>query len=99
MTRNGFWTRDEFMHLERLEGRTLRSGSTPTNYEQYLLELINRARANPSAEAARDHVDLNEGLAAGTITTATKHPLAFNPFLINSALGHSQDMLDHDFFD
>lgn len=33
----------------------------PTALEQYMLELINRARANPQAEAARHGVALNEG--------------------------------------
>ena len=32
-------------------------------YEQYLLELINRARADPGAEAARLGISLNQGLA------------------------------------
>ena len=97
-TASRLWTLGEFMHIESLETRTLLSGSTPTNNEQYLLELINRARANPASEASRDHINLNEGLPTGTITTAPKQPLAFNPFLINSARGHSQDMIDHDFF-
>jgi hypothetical protein len=61
----------------------------PTAYEQYILELINRARANPGAEAARLGIDLNQGLAAGTISTAAKQPLAFNPLLIDAARGHS----------
>src|SRR5689334_17579592 len=36
-----------------LEGRALMSASAiePTDYEQYMLELVNRARANPAAEA------------------------------------------------
>lgn len=58
-----------------------------------MVELINRARANPAAEAARDGIALNEGLAAGTISTAAKQPLAINPDLMDSARGHSQWML------
>ena len=38
-----------------------------TALEQMLLELINRARLDPAAEAARFGIDLNEGLAPGTI--------------------------------
>jgi uncharacterized protein YkwD len=72
--------------------------SVPTAYEQYMLELINRARANPAAEAARYGIDLNEGLSAGTISTAAKQPLAFNPYLITSAQLHSQWMLNTDTF-
>jgi hypothetical protein len=58
-----------------------------------MVELINRARANPAAEAARDGIALNEGLPAGTISTAAKQPLAINPDLVDSARGHSQWML------
>ena len=35
--------------VERLEARLLMSAVAPTVYEQYLLELVNRARANPAA--------------------------------------------------
>jgi hypothetical protein len=55
--------------VERLEPRQLMSAVAPTDYEQYMLELLNRARANPAAEAARHGIDLNEGLPAGTIST------------------------------
>ena len=57
---------------EPLESRTLLSAVLPSNLEQYMLELMNRARANPSAEAARYGIDLNEGLPAGTISAAPK---------------------------
>lgn len=70
----------------------------PTDLDQYLLELINRARANPSAEAARFGIDLNEGLPAGTISVAPKQPVAFNFYLNDSARSHSQWMLDNDLF-
>ena len=71
----------------------------PTIYEQYLLELINRGRLDPSAEAARYEMDLNEGLAPGTISTEPKQPLAFHPALIAAARGHSEWMLANDEFD
>ena len=67
-------------------------------YEQLFLELINRARANPTAEAARFGIALNEGLAAGTISTTPAQPLALNDALQTSIQGHLQDMIDHDFF-
>jgi hypothetical protein len=70
----------------------------PTDHEQYLLELINRARADPAAEAARYGIDLNEGLPAGTITPDAKQPLAFDACLIEAARGHSQWMIDTDTF-
>jgi hypothetical protein len=70
----------------------------PTTSEQYMMELVNRARANPAAEAARLGIDLNQGLDPGTINSAPKQPLAFNRNLIQSARGHSQWMLDTDTF-
>ena len=70
----------------------------PTAYEQYLLELVNRARANPAAEAARQGIDLNAGLPAGTISATAKQPLAFNPQLIDAARGQSNWMLATDTF-
>ena len=68
--------------------------TVPADHDQYMLELIHRARANPTAEAARLGIDLNEGLPAGTITTAPKQPLAFHPALIDAARSHTQWMLD-----
>nr|WP_254722117.1 CAP domain-containing protein [Gilvimarinus xylanilyticus] len=59
-----------------------------------MLELINRARANPEAEAARYGIDLNESLAPGTITPAPKPPLAFNTQLMHASREHSQWMLN-----
>jgi uncharacterized protein YkwD len=84
--------------VEALERRTLLAAAAPTDLEQYLIELVNRARADPAGEAARFGIDLNEGLAAGTISAAPKAPLAVNPFLTDSARGHSQWMLDSDTF-
>ncbi|HXE55900.1 MAG TPA: CAP domain-containing protein, partial [Tepidisphaeraceae bacterium] len=69
------------------------SGAFPTAQEQYMLELINRARANPSGEAALDGINLNDGLPPGTIPTTTVQPLAFNPALTQAAEQHSQWML------
>src|SRR5918997_526202 len=56
----------------------------PTAYEQYFLELVNRARANPGAEASRLGIDLNQGLSAGTLSNTAKQPLAMNPLLSDS---------------
>lgn len=66
--------------------------------EQLLLELINRARANPAAEASRLGIDLNDDLLPGTLSAAAKQPLAPQQILIDVAAAHSQDMLDRDFF-
>jgi len=70
----------------------------PTANEQYIVELINRARSDPSAEAARYGVGLNSDLAPGTITTDSKQPLAISPLLIDSADAHSLSMLLGDYF-
>jgi uncharacterized protein YkwD len=86
------------LNLEVLEPRSLLAAIFPTGYEQYMVELINSARANPAAYAASLGIDLNEGLAAGTISTAAKQPLAINPYLTDGAQGHSQWMLDVDQF-
>ena len=83
---------------EFLEARRLFTAIYPTNLEQYTIELINRARANPAAEAARYGISLNEGLAAGTISTDAKQPLAINPFLTDGAREHSQWMLSSGVF-
>src|SRR4051812_3300008 len=85
------------VNVEPLESRRLMT-VVPTDFEQYMLELINRARANPSAEASSFEIDLNEGLTAGTITTDAKQPLAFNVALITSSRGHSQWMIDNNTF-
>ena len=70
-----------------------------TAYEQLLLELMNRARLDPLAEAARLNIDLNAGLAAGTITSDTKQALAGNNNIVTAARAHSQHMIDTDLFD
>jgi Ca2+-binding RTX toxin-like protein len=71
-----------------LEQRLNLATAVATTYEQYMLELINRARANPAAEAARLGIDLNEGLSAGTITTTAKQPLAMNANLVYAIRNH-----------
>lgn len=84
--------------FERLEERTLLSVVPLTNQEQLLLELINRAREDPAAEAALYGIGLNDGLTPGTISSAAKPPLSANILLRNAARNHSQDMIDRDFF-
>src|ERR1051325_6101059 len=86
-TRNNVWP------IEKLESRTLLSTATPSPDEQFMLELINRARALPGVEAKRYGINLNEGLAASTLSTSARQPLAFNLNLISAARGQSQWML------
>lgn len=64
-----------------------------------MLELINRARANPQAEADL-YLDgnLNEGLAPETISAEAKQPLVSVAALNAAAQGHTQDMIENGFF-
>ena len=72
---------------------------TLSSAEQLMIELLNRARLDPLAEAARHGLaDLNEGLAAGTITAQPKGVLAPNIFLETAAQKHSEWMLLTDTF-
>lgn len=71
----------------------------PSAQEQLMLELINKGRANPTAEAANYQIDLNEGVSTNqTISTTPKQPLAFNLSLVDAARSHSQWMLQNNQF-
>lgn len=70
----------------------------PTAFDQYMLELVNQARANPSAEASRLGISLDQGLSPGRISTAPKQPLAFDGDIVDAAHKHSKWMLDTDTF-
>ncbi len=74
------------------------AGLAPTSDEVYMWQLINRIRANPSAAATQYGIDLNEGLAAGTISTSPEQPVAMNGTLVQSAHLHSQWMLANQTF-
>jgi hypothetical protein len=92
---------------EPLEDRQLLSGTAPTDAEQYMLSLINRARANPAAEGQRlvslaqsdplIHQATNGedlGLFLKTISAyAPEPPLAFDPRLIDAALAEDASMV------
>ena len=83
----------------------------PTEFEQYALELINRARASPNNEVNRfalmpwgdgqiglGRPDLNEGLPPGTISSSPKQPIAFDSDLIDAARIYAKDLLEaHEF--
>ena len=83
---------------EALEAREMLTAVDLTDRDQLLLELINRARRDPLAEAARFEVDLNEGLNPDTINGDPKQPLAPSQILTDAARAHSSDMLDREFF-
>ncbi len=76
--------------FETMENRRLLSGTALTGGEQYMLELINRARANPGVEAARLNIDLNEGLNPNTISDTARQPLAPSTTLTAAARDHVQ---------
>lgn len=84
--------------IDLLDRRYLFTAAYPTALEQLMVELINRARANPTAEAAMHSVNLNEGLSPGTISAAAKQPVAINPFLTSAARGHADWLLANDVF-
>jgi len=69
-----------------------------TAAEQYMLELINRARLDPLGEAARYGINLNADLAAGQLHSAPRGVLAFQDNLELAAIGHSRWMLANDVF-
>ena len=71
--------------FDTLESRQLFAVSPPTGAEQYLIELINRARQDPVATAAALGVSLNEGLADNTIPTGIRQPLAVSGLLTEAS--------------
>ena len=66
--------------------------------EQYMLELINRARLDPIAEAQRYNLALNTDLDANAISNVAKQVLAPSAVLDRAAEGHSEWMLEADVF-
>lgn len=76
-------------------------GGDPTPGEQHALELINRARANPTAEGSRLNISpISEGFtAAEAADVGPRPPLAMNSILLQIARAHSQDMWTRDYFD
>jgi hypothetical protein len=83
------------------QAQTLYSIGNPTNDQQYMLELINRARANGGAEAARQGLS---GLQEGPPTIAGEswtiensvQPLSWSPILTSAAQGQADRLNDAD---
>jgi uncharacterized protein YkwD len=83
----------------------------PTNDEQYYLELINRARANPTTEALRlatttdaDVVNAYGYFGVNLVLMQAQFalippapPLSMNATLLTAARGHSQNMLQNNY--
>jgi Cysteine-rich secretory protein family len=88
------------------------SHGDPSDAEQYMLELINRARTNPAQEgrfldqvntsysrqARSDHPEFYTNLPSEFSVYPTAPPLAFNPMLLKTAREHSIDMLSNKYF-
>jgi len=83
---------------ESLETRQLLAAVDFSAHDQLMLELVNRARMAPLAEAERYGIDLNEGFDEGTISSEPIQPLAPNQILTDAARAHSADMLAREFF-
>lgn len=84
--------------FESLEERRVLSFSWSSE-EVYLVELVNRARANPQAEALRTGVDLEADLSSGELANLVpSEPLALNGPLTLASRQHSLDMHQRDFF-
>ena len=88
------------LQVEGLESRQMLTAVVQTEFEQLLLELVNRARMDPLAEVARNPAvsDLNQGLSANTISATPKQPLAAIQALVDAAGAHANDMLEKNYF-
>ncbi len=89
----------------------LYSHGDPTPDEQYMLELINRARREPAAEgirlmdtedarvqAAYSYFNINAAATKAAFATyPSQPPLAFHPLLIDAARAHTADMVANNF--
>lgn len=67
--------------------------------EQLVLEIINRARANPTAEGTRLGIVITEGMTpAEQANVGVRPPLAMNKILLSTARAHCRDMYARNFF-
>ena len=70
-----------------------------TAAEQYALELLNRVRLDPVAEARRFGIGLNNGVDADDrITAAPMQVLAYSAMAERAALMHANWMIANDVF-
>jgi Cysteine-rich secretory protein family len=88
------------------------SHGDPTDLEQYMLELVNRARTNPAQEgrfldqvntaysrqSRADHPEYFTNLPVEFSAYLAAPPLAFNPVLLRTAREHSSDMVSNNYF-
>ncbi|HRK30296.1 MAG TPA: hypothetical protein PLD59_04385 [Tepidisphaeraceae bacterium] len=78
--------------IETLDPRLCLANVPPSAQEQYMVELINRARANPPQYA----VDFN--LPVSLTDASPRPPLAVNGFLTDSSRGHAVEMATFNYF-
>ena len=62
-------------------------------YEQWMLEMLNAARLDPAAMAARFGISLNDGLPPGTISATPKQALAMSDILLATSDYHNDWMI------
>jgi hypothetical protein len=77
------------------------SHGDPTNDEQYVLEIINRARANPTAEGTRLGIDITQNYPTtdpALSPVGARPPLALNARLREAARKHCEAMYTNAFF-
>src|SRR4051812_13051485 len=93
-----------FFAIRRVNAQAQYSIGSPSNYQQYMLELTNRARANGSTEATR--LGLSGGLQEGPPTVNGEpwtiensvQPLSWNSKLASAAQGQSNRLNNADQF-
>jgi uncharacterized protein YkwD len=98
------------LRLESLESRELLTGGLPTAQEQYMLELVNLARTNPTqmADWISSHIDGNDKATMNAYNTdlsaeleairssTPTQPLAWNSTLSGTADSQSQYQADNE---
>ena len=99
------------LHLSRMAASVTYSIGQPTGEEQYYLELLNRARANPTAEGTRlasttdpdvlnsyKYYSVNLTMMQSEFKAmSVQPPLAMNASLMQAARAHASDMFNKQF--
>ena len=88
------------LRVESLEAREVLTTVTMTDADQFLLELVNRARLDPVGELSFHSSvgDLNQGISPPSLTATPRQPLTSVQELVDAAGLHSEDMLVGNFF-
>ncbi|NHJ01384.1 MAG: CAP domain-containing protein [Candidatus Heimdallarchaeota archaeon] len=78
--------------LNFIQTQVLYDHGTYSSAEQYMLELHNRARENPEAEALRLSIDLQDGVP---VNLTPQPPLAMHKILCQTATAYSEVMFNY----